>query len=165
MYDLPLHSYSSRDSTGAGSDAVLLESILWGKLDKERVNLYRDPKTGSLNEFHLMFSLRKEFPLHFFVFRQTAVHVCSEANAEDTFSLSGSLSNENTHTGADFLACLTRINRNKRRYKPPAQVVLNKYIVKFRECPMLGDDVTEVDCHSSSANESDSENDEVNGGG
>ena len=37
---------------------------------------------GLLNEFEMMWDLRERFPLHFFVFNQTACHLAHEANVE-----------------------------------------------------------------------------------
>ena len=48
-----------------------------------------------LNEFHMMWELREQFPLHFIVFKQTACHLCHEANVEQVFSRAGMLSDPN----------------------------------------------------------------------
>lgn len=121
--------------TGAGSDSVIQEAKRWENLSRDRVQPFIDSKSGMLDEFKLLFSLRAEFPLHFHVFRRTAVHISAEANAEDTFSLAGSLSDDNTHTGPDFLSRLTRTNKNRKRCDPPAKSVLAKYLVKFHAPP------------------------------
>lgn len=71
------------------ADPVHLEVQKWSSLAHVRITPFVDPETGMLNEFKLLYSLRKEFPLHYTVFRQTCVHISNEANAEDTFSLSG----------------------------------------------------------------------------
>lgn len=111
------------NAVGAGSDSVALEASLWAKLSKERIESFQDKTTGMINEFKLHFSLRSEFLLHFFVFRQTCVHIPHEANAEDTFSLSGSLSNDNGQTGSAFLSRLTRMARNRARFDPSSSQV------------------------------------------
>ena len=41
---------------------------------------------GMLNEFQMMWSLRKRFPLHYIVFKQIASHLPHEANVEQYFS-------------------------------------------------------------------------------
>lgn len=142
----------SPNDVGAGSDAVSLEASRWASLPQAKVDEFRD-RSGMVNEFQLHFAVRKEFPLHFFVFRQTVVHIPHEANAETTFSLSGSLSCDNTHTGVDFLSHLTRIARNKKIYKPPALVVLKKYLQKFR-MPGSGEDVMDLDDGKSEGSDS-----------
>ena len=43
----------------------------------------------------MMCQLRILFPLHFVVFKQTACHLASEANAEQVFSRTGQLSEVN----------------------------------------------------------------------
>ena len=48
-----------------------------------------------VNEFALVYHLRQSFPLHFIVFKQTASHLPHEANSEQLFSRSGSLSDDN----------------------------------------------------------------------
>lgn len=131
------------EEVGAGSDALMLEVSRWATLPSVKIEPFRIASSGMLDEFKLIFSLRNEFPLHFFVFRQTCVHIGHEANAEDTFSLSGSLSNENTHTGINFLSRLTRIRKNKKRFTPATYDVLNKYLDKFSK-PKDGEDVQDM---------------------
>lgn len=145
--------------SGAGSDVVQIEVVRWAAFPAAKIEPFRDPASGLVNEFKLMFSVRKEFPLNFFVFRQTCVHIGHEANAEDTFSLSGSLSNENGHTGIDFLSRLTRIQKNKERYKPLSKAVLDKYLGKFSK-PKEGEDVEDVP-ESDNEGSSDEEDDEA----
>ena len=48
-----------------------------------------------INEFAFMWAKRKDFPLHYFVFRQTASHLPHEANVEQYFSRAGKLSDPN----------------------------------------------------------------------
>ena len=60
---------------------------------------------------------------------------------EDTFSLSGKLSNRNGCTQPGHLCTLTRVNRNKRIYKPPWKDILAAYVKEYRKLPRLGDDV------------------------
>jgi len=130
------------EDVGAGSNAIELEIQRWSALPAERVDAYRED-CGMINEYKLLFDMRQEFPLHFFLFRQTCVHIAHEANAENTFSLSGSLSNENTHTGSCFLSRSTRIQSNKCRLKPDPKLVLKRYLAKYRK-PTPGEDVEDV---------------------
>ena len=73
---------------GIGSDPVLLEVSKWSALDPSLLEVYKD-SDNLLDEFKMVFALRKQFPLHFTLFKQLAAHLPHEANAETTFSLSG----------------------------------------------------------------------------
>ena len=64
-----------------------------------------------------------------------ASHMCHEANAESTFSLSGSLSNSNTHTDPSFLSTMVRINKNKVFFNPTSEMVFKAYKRKFGNVP------------------------------
>lgn len=160
------------DVEGAGSDdsgpaaaesrdQVMDEVKRWSILPAARIQPFKHVPTGSLNEFKLLHSLKEEFPLHFFVFRQTAIHIGAEANAETTFSLSGSLSNPNTKTNPHFLSLMTRAKKNRACLDPPASKVLEKYLAKYR-VPDFGEDVHIVDIDEDSdalADESSDESD------
>ena len=74
---------------------------------------------------------------------QVSSHVAHEGNAEETFSLSGRLSNDNTLTQPGFLATLVRINKNRHLYNPTWNAILGAYKRKHRKLPTLGDDVTD----------------------
>ena len=52
---------------------------------------------GLLDEFALVWVMRLRFPLHFFVFKQTASHLPFEANVERAFSVAGYLSDPCRH--------------------------------------------------------------------
>ena len=94
-----------------------------------------------VDEFKLLFSVRKELPLHALLFKQVSSHLAHEGNAEETFSLSGKLSNDNTHTQPGFLATLVRINKNRNRCDPSAPAILKGYKAKYGKLPELGEDV------------------------
>ena len=89
----------------------------------------------------MLFSVRKELPLHALLFKQVSSHLAHEGNAEETFSLSGKLSNDNTHTQPGFLATLVRINKNRNRCDPSAPAILKGYKAKYGKLPELGEDV------------------------
>ena len=89
----------------------------------------------------MLFSVRKELPLHALLFKQVSSHLAHEGNAEETFSLSGKLSNDNTHTQPGFLATLVRINKNRSRCDPSAPAILKGYKAKYGKLPELGEDV------------------------
>ena len=59
-----------------------------------RYKLYYD-EDDILNKFRMLWDLRKEFPVHFTVFKQCASHLHHQANVEQIFSLAGRLSDPN----------------------------------------------------------------------
>lgn len=140
----PAAAGNAGTSAQVPQDAVMREVQWVESIDSSKVEEYRDSETGQVDEFKFWFAVRKDFPIHYFVFRQVAVHVPTEANAEDTFSLSGSLSSNNTHTLVSSLSTLTRIQRNKAQYNPSVACILEKYKQKFRALK-LGDDVEQVE--------------------
>jgi hypothetical protein len=85
---------------------------------------------GVLNEFEMMWQLRALFPLHFFVFKQTASHLAAEANVEQVFSRAGQLSEVNLDP--DTLADMVSIMVNKHAYKPSLKDIMDKYYEMFR---------------------------------
>ena len=85
--------------------------------------------------------MREELPLQTLLFKQVSPHLAHEGNAEETFSLSGKLSNDNTHTQPGFLATLVRINKNRSRCDPSASDILKGYKKKYGKLPELGEDV------------------------
>ena len=76
-----------------------------------------------------MWKLKDTFPLHYIVFKQTASHLPHEGNVEQLFSRSGNLADPNMHP--HFLGALTSIGVNKAAFKPPAELIKEKYFVKF----------------------------------
>ena len=54
-----------------------------------------------------------------------------EGNSENTFSLSGSLSNSNTHTAPEFLSQCVRINKNKAAFQPTVKRLRSVYSARF----------------------------------
>eukprot|EP00966_Prymnesium_polylepis_P269885 6234860-Prymnesium_polylepis.2 len=63
---------------GATADEVTIEVERWKSMSLEMVNNFKDKETGIVNEFALLWAMRKDFPLHYFVFRQTASHLPHE---------------------------------------------------------------------------------------
>ena len=82
-----------------------------------------------INEFAFMWAKRKEFPLHYFVFRQTASHLPHEGNVEQIFSLGGRLSDPNMNPS--YLATLVFIGSNEKTYMPLMKDILQRYLRKF----------------------------------
>ena len=90
---------------------------------------------------------------------QVSSHLAHEANAEDTFSLSGKLSNPNTHTQPGFLATLVRTNKNRAVYDPTHKEVLAAYKREYGKLPSLGDDVTDDEEEDEGGDEDSQESD------
>ena len=76
-----------------------------------------------------------------------------EGNSENTFSLSGKLSNPNTHTGPDFLSRLVRMNKNKVAHKPTTKRLRALYRSRYGH----SEDGEEV-CSDDDDNDSDENN-------
>ena len=101
-------------------DVVPDEAARWANLDKKTILEFRDDK-GIVNEFALMHHLRRSFPLHYIVFKQTASHIPHEGNNEQLFSRSGYLSDDNGRMNPAHLAVWTSIGE----YTP-------EYTIKFK---------------------------------
>jgi hypothetical protein len=111
------------------ADAVAFEVERWKTLSQDTLNTFKDKETGLINEFALMWAKRKEFPLHYFVFRQTASHLPHEGNVEQIFSLGGRLSDPNINPA--YLATLVFVGSNEKMYMPPVKDVFQRYLCKF----------------------------------
>ena len=81
-----------------------------------------------MNEMALLFKLRRSFPLHYRVFKQVSSHLCHEANTEQLFSLSGSLSDDNGKMSPDALATWTCIGANMKIFRPSVETILQRYM-------------------------------------
>ena len=71
----------------------------------------------------------REFPLHYFVFRQTASHLPHEGDVEQIFSLGGRLSDPNMNPA--YLATLVFVGSNIKVYMPPKLDIWQRYLRKF----------------------------------
>ena len=76
----------------------MVEVTAWKNIPMERIKQFID-ESGLVDELKLAFSLREELPLHHALAKQVHSHLAHEANAEETFSLSGKLSDARTRTG------------------------------------------------------------------
>ena len=94
-----------------------------------RCKTLEDKETGMLNEFAFMWAKRKEYPIHYFVFRTTASHSPHEGNVEQIFSLGGRLSDPNMNPS--YLATLVFIGSNMKIYMPPKNEIYQRYLRKF----------------------------------
>ena len=118
-------------------DTVSREVEHWEKLGTE-VTARFELENGSLNEFAMMWELRKSFPLHYIVFKQCAAHLPHEGNSEQTFSRAGQLSDPNINP--IYLARLTKIGINKKVYEPPFKDIKNGYYKKFSKNGQLAEE-------------------------
>ena len=123
-------------------DAVSVEVERWKAISNETLASYIDKETGMLNEFAFMWAKRKEFPLHFFVFKQTASHLPHEGNVEQIFSLGGRLSDPNINPA--YLACLVFFGSNMKVYMPPTKDIYQRYLRKFSKHGKLVDEETSL---------------------
>ena len=69
----------------------MIEVERWKSIAPNTVAAFKDKDTGIINEFAFMRAKKKDYPLHYFVFKQTASHLPHEANVEQIFSLGGGL--------------------------------------------------------------------------
>ena len=111
------------------TDEVAIEVERWKAMSQETINSFKDQETGMINEFALLWAKRKEFPLHYFVFKQTASHVPHEAKVEQIFSLGGRLSDPNMNPA--YLATLVFIGSNYKVYMPAKNDIWQRYLRKF----------------------------------
>ena len=63
--------------------------------------------------------------------KQTASHIPHEGNSEQLFSRSGALSDDNGKMDPARLAVWTSIGVNYSIYKPTAEQILERYLLKF----------------------------------
>ena len=127
--ETPSDNVQSRPTTEPeATDPVVDEMHRWQRLD---ITAHKDcmSDTGMLNEFKLLWKVRKEFPLHFIVFKQTASHLPHEGNVEQIFSAAGHLSDPNMDS--NFLAILTSVGRNKKAFCPTTKSISEKYFDLF----------------------------------
>ena len=117
------------DGAQEENDEVAIEVERWKAISQETLTAFKNKDTGMLNEFAFMWAKRKDFPLHFFVFKQTASHLPHEANVEQIFSLGGRLSDPNMNPA--YLASLVFIGSNQKAYMPSTKDIWQRYLRKF----------------------------------
>ena len=102
----------------------------WSSVSEDECQRFVCVEDGVLNEFEMMWQLRILFPLHFFVFKQTASHLAAEANVEQVFSRVGQLSEVNVDP--DALSDMVSIMINKQAYKPSVKDIIKMFRGKNR---------------------------------
>lgn len=162
---------SSGDGADSSSDRVVNEAADWADIPAEKVSSFKDAH-GIVDEFKLAYAYRKQLPIHYALFKQESLeselgqqmathivysnslephtlqvscHLAHEGNAEETFSLSGTLSNPNTKTDPGFLSKVVRVNQNRHCCSPKPNDILKAYKRKYKKLPLLGDDVEALD--------------------
>ena len=106
-----------------------IEVERWNAISPDTLETYKDVETGMINEFAFLWAKRKDFPLHYFVFRQTASHLPHEGNVEQIFSLGGRLSDLNMNPS--YLATLIFIGSNLKIFMPSKKDIFQRYLRKF----------------------------------
>jgi hypothetical protein len=120
-------------------DQVTDEVGRWKNLPKSRVREFRD-NDGLVNEMALMYAVRKDFPLHYIVFKQVSSHLSHEGNTEQLFSRAGQLSDENGRMHPVRLSIWTSIGVNYAAYQPDTNAILARYLAKFSKNGILSPD-------------------------
>ncbi len=98
----------------AGFDEVTDQAARWevlmDLLKSNEIECFRKTD-GLLHELALVWVMRLRFPLHFFVFKQTAAHLPFEANVERVFSVAGYLSYPCRHAERLVDVVMAALNR------------------------------------------------------
>ena len=127
----------------AGFDEVTDEIARWEALNSKEIECFRKAD-GLIDEFALLWAMRLRFPLHFFVFKQTASHLPFEANVERVFSVAGYLSDPCRH--AEHLVDVVMAAVNRKAFDPSIEAIRAQYYEMFRG--IAGATSVAVDCSS-----------------
>jgi hypothetical protein len=120
-------AYNAPDDVGF--DEVTDEVARWEALKSNEIECFRKTD-GLLDEFALLWVMRLRFPLHFFVFKQTAAHLPFEANVERDFSVAGYLSDPCRH--AEHLVDMVMAALNRKACDPSIEAIRAKYYEMLR---------------------------------
>ena len=131
----------------ADFDEVTDEMARWDSLNSKEIECFRKAD-GLIDEFALMWAMRLRFPLHFFLFKQTACHLPFEANVERVFSVAGYLSDPCRH--AEHLVDMVMAALNRKAYDPSIEAIRAQYYEMFRG--IAGAESVAVDSDSDSSN-------------
>ena len=106
-------------------------------MSHDRIEPFTDDQ-GLINEFALMYNVKDSFPLHYIVFKQTAVHIPDPARGECRAGLlHGWQAGVCSHSDPRHLARMVMIACNKKIYKPESKNLLSKYFQKFSKAGKL----------------------------
>jgi hypothetical protein len=132
-------------------DPVSAEIQAWAALPEAEVALHRN-SLGLVVEFALMSRLKKKFPLHHTVFRQSSSHLSHEGNVERVFS--GAKARADAEMRSSLI---TKTGVNKGRYKPNVAAIWSRYQEKYKGLSTYQNSDNDTDCYSSDSSDSDSE--------
>ena len=144
----PMNLFASPDDGaaspgGAAADAALAdepgdpvnaEIQAWAALPEAEVALHRN-SLGLLDEFALMSRLKKKFPLHYTVFRQSPSHLSHEGNAERVFFGAKISVMVDAKMRSSVSRLATKIGVNKKRFKPTVAAIWARYQEKHKGLP------------------------------
>ena len=102
-----------------------------------------------------MSRLKKKFPLHYTVFRQSSSHLSHEGNVERVFS--GAKTRADAKMRSSMLRLVTKTGVNKNRYKPTVAAIWSRYQEKYKGLSTYQNSDSETDCYSSDSSDSDSD--------
>ena len=123
-------------------------------LPEVEVALHRN-SLDLVDEFALMSRLKKKFPLHHTVFRQSSSHLSHEGNVERVFS--GAKARADAEMRSSMLRLITKTGVNKERYKPTVAAIWSRYQEKYKGLSTYQNSDNDTDCYSSDSSDSDSE--------
>jgi hypothetical protein len=122
-------------------DAVTAEVEAWAALPQSDVDQHRC--NGLVDEFALMSRLKKRFPLHHTVFRQSSSLLCHEGNVEQVFSIAKHNSDPNMRPR--MLRLLTKTGINKSKYKPTVAAIWKRYQEKYKVLATYCNSISDFD--------------------
>ena len=100
-------------------------------------------------------SMKKKFPLHHTVFRQSSSLLCHEGNVEQVFSIAQHNSDPNMRPS--MLRLLTKTGINKSKYKPTVAAIWKRYQEKYKGLATCFNSESDVDSDLDSSQNSDSD--------
>jgi hypothetical protein len=145
---------ATADAADDSDDPVSAEVQAWAALPEAEVALHRN-SLGLVDEFALMSRLKKKFPLHHTVSRQSSSHLSHEGNVERVFS--GAKARANAEMRSSMLRLITKTGVNKERYKPTVAAIWSRYQEKYKGLSTYQNSDNDTDCYSSDSSDSDSE--------
>lgn len=148
------------ETATTSSDPVIKEMSVFAGISSQVVRSCTLPN-GIVNEFKLMTTVKKAVPIHYSLFSALASHVPTEQSAEETFSLAGRLSNDNTHSDPTAMATLVRIQQNQDTCNPDDKAIWQAYCDEHRQ----NDQIPEEEDVYVSADEADDNEDQQEANG
>jgi hypothetical protein len=116
----------ANNDAGEAGERVAQEVDAWKKLPHSLVERHTN-SLGVVDEFAMLSTLRAQFPIHHFVFMQTASHMCHEADCESFFSLCKKITDPNMFPS--MLCALSKIAGSSERVS--TDEVIDCYYRKF----------------------------------